>query len=182
MEVVIDFKYLRGRQNEIVVKEASVAGEGLGEIFRFERPYYMAPHGAVENWLNWDNGHIAYHKLSAVLKEAVAGFPTSTTSAPQNADSSPHCWCTRYSICRTSSVLRQRNPSPDIAAPCPVTDIPTSVTHSLYAWLIYHLQTKFYVTSPADMSRHTSQFISAIGKPSHSDWSIDRIMLNALLS
>ena len=90
-EVVIDFETLRGRQKEIVVKEVSVVDEGLSHSFRFEPPYYMAPHGFVENGLNWDDGHITYHKLAAVLKEAVAGFPTFTGMAPQNADSSPHC-------------------------------------------------------------------------------------------
>ena len=74
MEVVIDFEFMWGRQNEIVVKEASVAGENVDESFRFEPPYYMAPLGSVENGLNWDDGNVAYHKLAAVLKEAVAGF------------------------------------------------------------------------------------------------------------
>ena len=127
MEVVIDFEFLRWRQNEMVVKEVSLAGEGLSDSFRFEPPYYMPPHGSVENGLNWDDGHIAYHKLSAVLKEAVAGFPTSTATAPQSAAFSPHCLSERYSIWRTSSVLQQRNSSPDTAAPCPVTDIQASL-------------------------------------------------------
>ena len=38
IEVVIDFEYLRGRQNEIVVKEVSVAGENVSDSFRFESP------------------------------------------------------------------------------------------------------------------------------------------------
>ena len=67
MEVVKDFESLRGRQNEIVVKQVSLAGEGLSASFRFQPPYYIAPHGSVENGLNWDDGHIAYHKLAAVL-------------------------------------------------------------------------------------------------------------------
>ena len=75
MEVVLDLEYLRGRQNEMVVKEAAVAGENVSETFRFEPPCYMAPHGSVEKGLNWDDGYVAYHKLSAVLKETVAGFP-----------------------------------------------------------------------------------------------------------
>ena len=74
MEFVMDFDYLRGRQNEIIVNEAAVAGENVSALFRLEPPYYMAHHGAVENGLNWYDGNDAYHKLSAVLKEAVAGF------------------------------------------------------------------------------------------------------------
>ena len=50
--VVIDFEYLKGRQNEMVVKEASVSGGNISESFRFELPYYMAPHGSVESGLN----------------------------------------------------------------------------------------------------------------------------------
>ena len=36
--VVIDFEYLKGRQNEMVVKEAAVAGKDISESFRFEPP------------------------------------------------------------------------------------------------------------------------------------------------
>ena len=36
--VVIDFEYLKGRQNEMVVKEAAVAGGNISESFRFEPP------------------------------------------------------------------------------------------------------------------------------------------------
>ena len=74
MEVVIDFECLRGRQNEIVVKQVSVAGENVSDSFRFESPYHMAPNCSDVNGLNWTDGHIAYHKLSTVVKEAVAGF------------------------------------------------------------------------------------------------------------
>jgi hypothetical protein len=35
----------------------------------------MRPHGEEENSLNWDDGHIAFHQLSTVLSEDVAGFP-----------------------------------------------------------------------------------------------------------
>ena len=36
-EVVIDFEFLRGRQNETVVKELSVASAAASETFRFKR-------------------------------------------------------------------------------------------------------------------------------------------------
>jgi len=35
MEVVIDFEYLRGRQDEIVVKELSLAARNVKDSFRF---------------------------------------------------------------------------------------------------------------------------------------------------
>ena len=54
-EVVIEFEYLRGRQNEIVVKESAVAGENFIESFLFEPDFYMAHHDAIENRLNWND-------------------------------------------------------------------------------------------------------------------------------
>ena len=74
MEVVIHFEFLRGRQNEIVVKELAVAGKNVSESFRFESPYAMAAHSSDENELNWDDVFIPYHKLFTVLSEAVANF------------------------------------------------------------------------------------------------------------
>jgi len=73
-EVVIDFEFLRGRQNETVVKELSVASGSAAEMFRFKSPYKMADHGSSENGLNWADGHIEYKELHTVLTEAVGGF------------------------------------------------------------------------------------------------------------
>jgi len=70
MEVGIDFEFLRWRQNEIVVKEISVAAANVSETFRFKSPYITASHGSAENGLKWE----AYHELYTVASEAVAGF------------------------------------------------------------------------------------------------------------
>ena len=176
--VVIDFEFLRARQNEMVVKEASVAGENISDSFRFEPPYYMAPLGSIENELNWNDGRITYHKLSAVLKDAIVGFA--------------HVYSYGSAKCNFLSALLERTvldlddfkcpPAKKLkfryscALPChrhPHFSCATKSAHSLYAWLMYQLQTKSYVTYPPDMSRHTFQFISVIGIYSHSDWSID---------
>jgi len=66
MEVVIDFEFLRGRTNEIIVKKLSIAAANVSDSFRFKCPYRMT--------LNWDDGHIAYSELYTVACEAVAGF------------------------------------------------------------------------------------------------------------
>jgi len=63
-------RLFRGRQNEIVVKELSVAAANVFETFRFKSPYIMASHGSDENGLNWEDGHIAYHELYTVASEA----------------------------------------------------------------------------------------------------------------
>ena len=36
--VVLDFEFLNGRQNKMVVKEAAVAGENVSDSFCFEPP------------------------------------------------------------------------------------------------------------------------------------------------
>jgi hypothetical protein len=52
-EAVIDFEFLRGRQNETVVKELCIASSTASETFRFKSPYKMADHGPYENGINW---------------------------------------------------------------------------------------------------------------------------------
>ena len=71
---MIDFEFLRGRQNEAVVKELYVASVAAFETFRFKSPYKMALHGSSESDRNWADGHIEYKELHTVLREAVAGF------------------------------------------------------------------------------------------------------------
>jgi hypothetical protein len=65
-EVVIDFAYLRGRQEEIIVKELSIAAEDVIQTFHFQSPYGMQPHGSEANGLNWmtDISLIIYYKRS----------------------------------------------------------------------------------------------------------------------
>jgi len=57
-EVMIDLEFLRGRQNETVDKELSVASTNAAENFRFKSPYKMADHGSSENGMNWADGHV----------------------------------------------------------------------------------------------------------------------------
>jgi len=73
-EVVIDYEFLRGRQNEMVVKERFVAIFAAAETFRFKRPYKMSDHGSSENGLNWADGHMEYEEMHTVFTEAVGGF------------------------------------------------------------------------------------------------------------
>jgi hypothetical protein len=73
-EAVIDYKFLRWRQNETIVKELCVASATISENFRFKSPYKMADHGSSENGINWADGIIQYSELHTVLNEGVAGF------------------------------------------------------------------------------------------------------------
>ena len=73
-ESIIDFQFLRGRQNEKVVKELFVVRVTASETFRFKSPYKMADHGSSENGIHWADGHIEYKDLHTVITEAVAGF------------------------------------------------------------------------------------------------------------
>jgi len=68
------YEFLRGRQNETVVKELCVASTSASENFRFKPPYKMADHGSTEIVINWIDGHLEYRDLHMVLNEAVACF------------------------------------------------------------------------------------------------------------
>jgi len=46
--VVIDYEFLRGRQNATVVKELCVASAAGTKMFRFMSPYKIAEHGSTE--------------------------------------------------------------------------------------------------------------------------------------
>ena len=159
MEVVIDFEYLRGRQNEIIVKEEAVAGENVSDSFRFESPYHMAPHGSTKNGLNWDDGNRAHHKLVTILKEAVVEFA--------------HLYSFGITKCRFLSELLEYPilnlegfgcPQPKSFKSKFSCSLPSHKfhAHALYDWLMYHLRAKSYVRCPPDMTRHTSKFISTI--------------------
>jgi len=138
MEVVIDFGFLKGRQGEIVVKELSVAANNMNDSFRFRSPYTMASHGSEENGLDWEDGH-------TVVSEAVAGFA--------------HLYCYGITKCKFLTELLGRLilnlqdfncPQPTsfnhtlcFSLPChkfPNVDCATKTAHSLYDWLMYHLQ------------------------------------------
>jgi len=69
-EAVIYFEFLRGWQNETVVKELCVASATAGEMFRFKSPYKMASHGSSECGINLADGHIEYKDLHTVFTEA----------------------------------------------------------------------------------------------------------------
>jgi len=72
-ESLIGFEFLRGRQNETVVKELYIASSKASETFRFKSPYKMADHGSSENGINWADGHIEYKEFHTVVTEAVVG-------------------------------------------------------------------------------------------------------------
>jgi len=166
MEVVIDFEFFKVRQGEIVVKELSVAVNNMNDSFRFKSPYTMTSHGSEENGFNWEDGHMAYHDLYTVVSEAVAGFA--------------HLYCYDFTkskfltvfLCRPILNLQDFNCTQPTSfnhtlwcnLTChkfPNVDCATKTAHSLYDWLMCHLQTKSYVRCPTDMSRHSSKFFSA---------------------
>jgi len=81
-EVVVDFEFLRGRQNDTVVKELSVDSANAAKTFRFKRPHKMADHGSSEYGQN-----IKYSTLSSLRPWSV--WHTSTPTASINAHSLP---------------------------------------------------------------------------------------------
>ena len=74
MEVVIDYEFVNGSQDEVVIKELSLAAKNVVHTLHFQSRYAMRTHGSAENGLNWDDGHIPYRQLEIVLGETVAGY------------------------------------------------------------------------------------------------------------
>ena len=149
----------------IVVKEVSVAAANVSETFRFKSPYIRGVSRLLWRRLNWEDGHIAYHELCTVASEAVAGFA--------------HVYAYGFSKCKFLSELLGRPifNMEDFNCPLPTSfnhknwcsmschkfpniNCATKTAHSLYDWLMYHLQTN-YVKCPKDMTRHTAKFVSA---------------------
>ena len=71
---MIDYEFLRGQENETVVKELCVARAAAFEMFRFKSPNKMTNHGSTANGLNWSDGHIEYKEFHTVINETVEGF------------------------------------------------------------------------------------------------------------
>jgi len=126
----------------------------------------MMSQGSDENGLNWEDGLICYHDLYVVVSEALAGFA--------------HLYCYGVTKCKFLIALLGRpilnlqdcncrqptsfNHTRWCSLPCHKfrnVDCASKTAHSLYDWLIFHLQTKSYVRGPKDMARHSSKFVSA---------------------
>jgi len=71
---VIDLETLYGAHGDEVIKEVSVVGEYVQEIFRFLPPFSMEAHGSTSSAINWDNGSIPYSTIIQTLSEATANF------------------------------------------------------------------------------------------------------------
>jgi len=113
----------------------------------------MRLHGDSENGLNWEDRYIPYNQLSSVLNEAVAGF------AHLYAYGDSKCTLISQLLGRPVHNLEDFNcPSPhyfrhkfSCTKPChrnPSFRCATRHAHSLYEWLMFHLQKMSYVTCP----------------------------------
>ena len=73
-DAVIDFEFLRGRQNETVVKEHCVASATTNETFWFNGPYKMADHRSSENGVHCAEGHIECKESHTLISDTVSCF------------------------------------------------------------------------------------------------------------
>jgi len=167
MEAVVDYEFLKGCQNEVIVKELSIAAKIVLNTFHFRSPYTMHPYGSAENGLNWDDGIIPCNQLETALIEAVAGYnhPHSYGIAKCNflaeLNGRPVLNLEDF-VCPTQRELR---PVYSCVLTCHhFNDIScaTRNAHSFYKWLKYHFQTKSYVECPKNMTRHSAMFVSAV--------------------
>jgi hypothetical protein len=79
MEVVVDYNALKGAYDETIIKELSIASDGVIQAFHFRCPYTMTPNTrgnkSSDTGIHWDDSHISYSQLSTVLSEAVPKYP-----------------------------------------------------------------------------------------------------------
>lgn len=167
MEAVIDYESLIGAYGEEVIKELSVASEGVLETFRFLSPYCMNPHGSDSSGISWDDGNIPYSSIGKTVSEATANFL--------------NLYSKDTGKCKTLSSLIHRSVQDLDAFNCPerssfrMTTCCSLPCHkfpdkscaarnalSLYGWLKHHIQEKEYVKCPKDNSRHTAIFNSGV--------------------
>jgi hypothetical protein len=91
MNVVIDFEFLRGRQNKI-------AGKNVSESFRLKSPYAMAAHGSDENGLIVMTGTYRTINCSQSSRRLWRILHTSTATGLQNANCLT-CWAFQITTC-----------------------------------------------------------------------------------
>jgi len=161
---------LRGRQNEEVVKEVSVAAENVIETFNFKSPYIMTADGCDKNGLSWTDGQQDYDKLRETINEVVSGYA--------------HLYA--YGITKTrflTELLTQpvwnledfKCPQPhgfkaelSCGMPCHKNYLNNSCAtrnaHTLFKWLKHHLHSRAYISCPPDFTRHTASFNSGLSR------------------
>ena len=167
MEVVIHYEFLNGNQDEIIIKELSLAAKNVFHTFHVQSPYGMTSHGSDENGLNWDDGHIPYIQLETFLSESVEGFAHIYSYGVSKFKFLKELLCRPVVNledfgCPDRTKLKSRY---NCVLPChSYNDISCAMrnAHSFYKWLMHHFQTKSYVKCPKDMTRHTAMFVSAI--------------------
>jgi hypothetical protein len=148
MDVVIDYEVLYGSGNEPIVKELSIAADGVINTFLFRSPYHMPAHGDTLNGLTWADGYINYDNLQTVVSEVVANY------AKIYAFGIVKCQFLQHLLGRSITDLEKEFECPDPSTfkhdchcwlPCHRRGnirCSTKTAKSLYDWLMYHFRTK----------------------------------------
>jgi hypothetical protein len=94
--IVIDFTFLEGRDNEIVVKELAVADSHNNRIssYVFKRPYGLEEvsmfnarmNQAIGHGCNWNDGDVPYSELETVLHREVSSAVAIYCFGPQKTN------------------------------------------------------------------------------------------------
>lgn len=94
--IVIDFTFLEGRDNEIVVKELAVADSHTNRVssYVFKRPYGWEEvsmfnarmNQAIGHGCNWNDGDVPYSELETVLHREVSSAVAIYCFGPQKTN------------------------------------------------------------------------------------------------
>jgi len=166
-QAFIDYAFLCGRQNKTIVKKLYVASDAASEAFRFKPISKMADHGSAEKDINWIDGHIEYSELHTVLNKAVAGF------AHLYAYGVSNCTFLAGMTGRPIHNLEDINCHPPdsfnherwftlLCHKFSRFSCATINAQSPYECFMYYLQKNDFAQCPADMTRHTADFVTAL--------------------
>jgi len=162
MELVIDFEFLRGRQNEFVVKEISMAAKTWSPCSVSGTP------SACATRLRWK---------WAQLGGRAHSLPRSVRGSERGGSGVRSPLCYGVTKCKLLTELWSRPILNLQDFKCPQTtsfnhkcwcslpfhkfsyvNCATKTAHSFYDWLMFHLKTKSHVRCRKNMTRHTSTF------------------------
>jgi len=130
----------------------------------------MSAHGYDENGLSWDDGKLDYAKLYDTIREAVSGYAhlyaygTIKTKFLSNLLGQPIRNLEDFKCPPPHGLKAQFSCS----IPCHKIYLnyrcATGNAHTLFKWLMHHLQSRNYINCPPDFTRHTALFNASVSR------------------
>ena len=157
---VIDYEVLRGRQNEEVVREITVAAENIIEAFHFKSPYIMTAHGCDKNGLSWADGQLDYDKRCETISEAVSGYARLYAYGIAKTRFLAELLAQPVRNLEDFKCLQPHGLKAQFSCSMPCHNnyqnyrCATRNSHTLFKWLKHHLHSRNYINCPPEFTRY----------------------------